>query len=42
MTTWDCIQQILEALSNDPEPVVQESCIVALDTADYWGHSGSQ
>ncbi|CAB9523818.1 Deoxyhypusine hydroxylase [Seminavis robusta] len=36
---WDQVEPILKEFQNDPNPVVRESCLVALDAADYWGQS---
>ena len=36
---WDEVEAILKEFSNDENVVVRESCFVALDAADYWGHS---
>ena len=38
---WDEVEAILKEFSTDENVVVRESCLVALDAADYWGHSGS-
>mmetsp|Transcript_11911 Transcript_11911/g.18409 ORF Transcript_11911/g.18409 Transcript_11911/m.18409 type:complete len:401 (+) Transcript_11911:141-1343(+) len=35
------VEPILQEFSNDSNIVVRESCMVALDAADYWGHSNS-
>lgn len=35
---WQRIESILTRYQNDSDPAVAESCIVALDAADYWGH----
>ena len=32
------VEDILKEFSHDNEVVVQESCVVALDTADYWNN----
>jgi len=37
---WDDCERILEEFSKDENIVVRESCLVALDAADYWGHNG--
>jgi deoxyhypusine monooxygenase len=36
---WDVVERILQEFVNDPDDVVRESCLVALDAADYWGHN---
>eukprot|EP00934_Nitzschia_sp_Nitz4_P002430 Nitzschia sp. Nitz4//scaffold52_size167869//164010//165267//NITZ4_002300-RA/size167869-snap-gene-0.218-mRNA-1//1//CDS//3329554107//2425//frame0 len=36
---WQRIEQILTDYQQDPDVAVAESCIVALDAADYWGHT---
>jgi deoxyhypusine monooxygenase len=33
---WDDVQRILLEFTNDDDIVVRESCLVALDAADYW------
>lgn len=38
---WEEVEAILQEFSNDPQVVVRESCLVALDAADYWGHSNA-
>ncbi|KAL3939919.1 MAG: hypothetical protein SGBAC_005449 [Bacillariaceae sp.] len=38
---WDRIESILKHYQQDSKPEVAESCIVALDAADYWGHSNT-
>ena len=35
---WDDCEKILKEFLNDHDVVVRESCAVALDAADYWGH----
>lgn len=35
---WQRIEAILTKYQQDEIPAVAESCIVALDAADYWGH----
>jgi deoxyhypusine monooxygenase len=35
---WDEVEAILKEFCNDENVVVRESCLVALDAADYWGH----
>jgi hypothetical protein len=32
----------LQEFTQDANQEVRESCMVALDAADYWGHSGSK
>ncbi len=36
---WDEVEAVLKLFSDDDDIVVRESCIVALDAADYWGRS---
>jgi len=36
---WEDVEKILQEFINDEDDVVRESCLVALDAADYWGHS---
>ncbi len=36
---WGECEQILEQFLNDKDDVVRESCVVALDAADYWGYA---
>jgi len=36
---WEKVEAILEEFSRDENQVVRESCLVALDAADYWGHN---
>lgn len=38
---WSRIESILENFQKDPVQAVAESCVVALDAADYWGHSNT-
>jgi deoxyhypusine monooxygenase len=38
---WKRIEGILEHYQNDPVQAVAESCVVALDAADYWGHNNN-
>lgn len=33
---WEDVEQILKEFTKDDDPVVRESCMVALDAADYW------
>ena len=33
---WEDVERILLEFTNDPDIVVRESCLVALDAADYW------
>ena len=35
---WGECEMILEQFLNDNDDVVRESCVVALDAADYWGY----
>mmetsp|Transcript_18925 Transcript_18925/g.42042 ORF Transcript_18925/g.42042 Transcript_18925/m.42042 type:complete len:406 (+) Transcript_18925:28-1245(+) len=35
---WDDCEEILKEFLNDHDVAVRESCAVALDAADYWGH----
>ena len=37
---WEDCEVILREFLNDHDVVVRESCMVALDAADYWGHGG--
>jgi deoxyhypusine monooxygenase len=37
--SWEKVEAILEEFSKDGNQVVRESCLVALDAADYWGHN---
>lgn len=36
---WDEVESILKSFLDDEDIVVKESCIVALDAADYWGRN---
>ncbi|KAL7554834.1 hypothetical protein ACHAWF_018376 [Thalassiosira exigua] len=36
---WGECEEILRQFLNDEDDVVRESCVVALDAADYWGYS---
>jgi deoxyhypusine monooxygenase len=38
---WERIESILTKYQKDFDPAVAESCIVALDAADYWGSNGN-
>jgi deoxyhypusine monooxygenase len=38
---WDVVERILHEFVNDPDDVVRESCLVALEAADYWGHNNT-
>ena len=38
---WEDVERILNEFLQDEDDVVRESCEVALDAADYWGHSVS-
>jgi deoxyhypusine monooxygenase len=35
---WEDCERILREFSSDSDLVVRESCIVALDAGEYWGH----
>jgi len=35
------VERILTEFTNDEDVVVRESCLVALDAADYWGRTVS-
>jgi deoxyhypusine monooxygenase len=37
---WEDVERILKEFETDDDDVVRESCLVALDAADYWGHNG--
>lgn len=37
--SWERVESILKEFSRDENQVVRESCLVALDAADYWGHN---
>ena len=37
--SWDKVEAILGEFTKDENQVVRESCLVALDAADYWGHN---
>ncbi|KAL7539250.1 hypothetical protein ACHAXR_009125 [Thalassiosira sp. AJA248-18] len=39
---WGECEAILEQFLNDEDDVVRESCMVALDAADYWGYNGDE
>jgi len=39
---WEDVERILQEFTQDANQEVRESCMVALDAADYWGHSGSK
>jgi deoxyhypusine monooxygenase len=39
---WDQVERILREFTNDADDVVRESCLVALDAADYWRHTGNE
>jgi hypothetical protein len=39
--SWEKVEAILKEFTLDENQVVRESCLVALDAADYWGHSTS-
>mmetsp|Transcript_26517 Transcript_26517/g.39228 ORF Transcript_26517/g.39228 Transcript_26517/m.39228 type:complete len:352 (+) Transcript_26517:132-1187(+) len=36
---WEDCEKILQEFAEDKNIVVSESCLVALDAADYWGHT---
>jgi deoxyhypusine monooxygenase len=36
---WQDVERILSEFTTDSSDVVRESCLVALDAADYWGHN---
>ena len=36
---WEDVERILKEFTDDDDVVVRESCLVALDAADYWGRS---
>ncbi|GKY95132.1 hypothetical protein MPSEU_000477100 [Mayamaea pseudoterrestris] len=36
---WEQVELILREFTNDEDDVVRESCLVALDAADYWKHA---
>jgi deoxyhypusine monooxygenase len=36
---WDYVEKVLKSFLKDDDVVVRESCVVALDAADYWGHA---
>ena len=38
---WTEVETILKAFCQVDDIVVAESCMVALDAADYWGYGGS-
>jgi deoxyhypusine monooxygenase len=38
---WEDVEKILKEFTHDENQEVRESCLVALDAADYWGHSGN-
>ena len=38
---WDTVEPILHEFSQDDSDVIRESCLVALDAADYWGRGVS-
>lgn len=39
---WGECEAILGQFINDEDDVVRESCMVALDAADYWGYNGNE
>jgi len=38
---WDEVEVVLKMFLEDEDVVVRESCLVALDAADYWGHAAA-
>jgi len=38
---WEEVEQILKEFAQDEDVVVAESCVVALDAADYWGYGNN-
>ena len=36
---WDDVETVLKTFLDDKDDVIRESAVVALDAADYWGHS---
>ena len=36
---WDIVEPILKEFAKDDNDVIRESCLVALDAAEYWGNS---
>ena len=38
---WQLIESTLHSYQQDPVQAIAESCVVALDAADYWGHQQS-
>mmetsp|Transcript_16830 Transcript_16830/g.31877 ORF Transcript_16830/g.31877 Transcript_16830/m.31877 type:complete len:384 (-) Transcript_16830:43-1194(-) len=38
---WNDVEAILKSFLYDEDDVIRESAIVALDAADYWGHSNN-
>lgn len=38
---WEAVEPILNEFTQDEDEVVKESCLVALDAADYWQHDKS-
>jgi len=39
---WDDCERILRTFMDDEDDVVRESCVVALDAADYFGHNDNE
>lgn len=39
---WEDVERILQEFTKDENQEVRESCLVALDAADYWGHSATE
>jgi deoxyhypusine monooxygenase len=38
---WKTIEDTLRSYQKDPIRAIAESCVVALDAADYWGHTAA-
>lgn len=38
---WEDVEVVLKQFINDKDDVVRDSCIVALDAADYWGYNNA-
>lgn len=36
---WEDVKRILKEFVNDENDVIRDSCLVALDAADYWGYN---
>jgi deoxyhypusine monooxygenase len=39
---WEDVELILKEFANDENDVIRDSCLVALDAADYWGYNQQQ